>query len=105
MGIKVSIDDFGTEYSSLSVIQDLAANTIKIDRSFVNKLHTNGMAIIEAIKQMASSLKYAVIAEGVETQQQAEILSELGIEMLQGYYFAKPLELNKVITYINQHST
>lgn len=104
MGIKVSIDDFGTEYSSLSVIQDLAANTIKIDRTFVHKLNTNGMAIIEAVKQMASTLDYTVIAEGVETQQQAQILSDLGIEMLQGYYFAKPLELRDAITYIEQQS-
>jgi diguanylate cyclase (GGDEF)-like protein len=104
MGIKVSIDDFGTEYSSLSVIQDLAANTIKIDRSFVNKLNTNGKAIIEAVKQMASSLKYGVIAEGVETQQQAEIVTELGGELLQGYYFSKPLELSDVKSYIEQHS-
>jgi len=105
MGIKVSIDDFGTEYSSLSVIQDLAADTIKIDRSFINKLNTNGMAIIKAVKQMASTLNYDMIAEGIETQQQAEILSELGIEMLQGYYFAKPLELSKVKSYINHHSS
>lgn len=104
MGIKVSIDDFGTEYSSLSVIQDLAANTIKIDRSFVNKLNSSGMAIIEAVKQMASSLDYAVIAEGIETKQQAEILSELGIEMLQGYYFAKPLELSEVKSYLERES-
>ncbi|MEP1444796.1 MAG: EAL domain-containing protein [Paraglaciecola sp.] len=103
MGIKVSIDDFGTEYSSLSVIQDLAVNTVKIDRSFVNKLSSNGMAIIEAVNQMASSLNYEVIAEGVETQQQVQILSDLGIEMLQGYYFSKPLERDKVIPYINQH--
>jgi diguanylate cyclase (GGDEF)-like protein len=105
MGIKVSIDDFGTEYSSLSVIQDLAANTIKIDRSFTNKLNTNGMAIFEAVKKMASSLGYAVVAEGVETQQQAEVLSQLGIEMLQGYYFAKPLELGKINRFIDQQSS
>jgi diguanylate cyclase (GGDEF)-like protein len=102
IGIKVSIDDFGTEYSSLSVIQDLAANTIKIDRSFVKKLNTNGLAIIKAVKQMASSLGYAVIAEGVETQQQAEILSDLGIKTLQGYYFSKPLELSDVKNYIDK---
>lgn len=104
MGIKVSIDDFGTEYSSLSVIQDLAANTIKIDRYFVNKINTNGMAIIQAVKQMATSLNYAVIAEGIETKQQADILTELGIEMLQGYYFARPLELSDVRSYIEQQS-
>jgi diguanylate cyclase (GGDEF)-like protein len=100
MGIKVSIDDFGTEYSSLSVIQDLAANTIKIDRSFVSMLDTSGMAIIEAVKQMAVKLDYAVIAEGVETKEQADQLSALGIEMLQGYYFAKPLEQSSVEDYL-----
>ena len=63
------------------------------------------MAIFEAVKHMASSLDYAVVAEGIETQQQAEILSGLGIEMLQGYYFAKPLELSKVKDYINQQSS
>jgi len=102
MGVKVSIDDFGTEYSSLSVIQDLAANTIKIDRSFVNMLNTSGMAIIEAVKQMAEKLDYAVIAEGVETKEQAEQLSNVGIEMLQGYYFARPLELGAVEDFIAQ---
>jgi len=100
MGINVSIDDFGTEYSSLSVIQDLAANTIKIDRSFVSMLDTSGMAIIEAVKQMAVKLDYAVIAEGVETKEQADQLSALGIEMLQGYYFAKPLEQSSVEDYL-----
>jgi diguanylate cyclase (GGDEF)-like protein len=104
MGVKVSIDDFGIEYSSLSVIQDLAANTIKIDRSFVNQIDTGGMTIIRAVKQMASAMDYAVIAEGVETQQQAEILAELGIEMLQGYYFAKPLEQSDVENYIEHQS-
>tara|TARA_R110000737_G_scaffold255344_1_gene264496 strand:- start:3406 stop:5364 length:1959 start_codon:yes stop_codon:yes gene_type:complete len=102
MGIKVSIDDFGTEYSSLSVIQDLAANTIKIDRSFINQFNTSGMAIIEAVKQMAVKLDYAVIAEGIETQEQAEQLSALGIEMLQGYYFARPLEFSNVADYLEQ---
>lgn len=56
IGVKVSIDDFGTKYSSLSVIQDLAADTIKIDRSFIQKLDTSGFAIIEAIKHMATTL-------------------------------------------------
>lgn len=104
MGVKVSIDDFGTEYSSLSVIQDLAANTIKIDRSFVSMLDTSGMAIIEAVKQMAVKLNYTVVAEGVETQEQAEQLTALGIEMLQGYYFARPLELSAVEEYLEQES-
>lgn len=104
MGVKVSIDDFGTKYSSLSVIQDLAANTIKIDRSFVNMLESSGKAIIEAVKLMAVKLDYDVIAEGVETQEQAEQLSALGVEMLQGYYFSKPIELNKIEDYFQQQT-
>ena len=104
MGVKVSIDDFGTEYSSLSVIQSLAANTLKIDRSFVNMLDTNGKVIIEAVKHMAVKLDYAVVAEGVETQEQAEQLSALDIEMLQGYFFSKPLELHDVEDYLLSNS-
>ncbi len=105
LGVQVSIDDFGTEYSSLSVIQDLAANTIKIDRSFVNMLDSGGMAIIEAVKQMAVKLDYAVIAEGVETQEQVEQLSALGIEMLQGYYFSKPLEHSSIADHMTHSKT
>lgn len=105
LGVQVSIDDFGTEYSSLSVIQDLAANTIKIDRSFVNMLDSGGMAIIEAVKQMAVKLDYAVIAEGVETPEQVEQLSALGIEMLQGYYFSKPLEHSSIADYMTHSKT
>ncbi|MFT6506772.1 putative bifunctional diguanylate cyclase/phosphodiesterase [Colwellia polaris] len=104
MGVKVSIDDFGTEYSSLSVIQSLAANTLKIDRSFVNMLDTNGKVIIEAVKHMAVKLDYAVVAEGVETQEQAEQLSALDIEMLQGYFFSKPIELHDVEDYLLNNS-
>ena len=104
MGVKVSIDDFGTEYSSLSVIQSLAANTLKIDRSFVNMLDTNGKVIIEAVKHMAVKLDYDVVAEGVETQEQADQLSALDIEMLQGYFFSRPLELDDVEEYLLKSS-
>ncbi|MCF2947122.1 bifunctional diguanylate cyclase/phosphodiesterase [Paraglaciecola aquimarina] len=104
LGIKVSIDDFGTEYSSLSVIQDLAADIIKIDRSFVGKLNSNGLPIIEAIKQMATKLNYTVVAEGVETIEQVKVLTELDVEMLQGYYFGKPLELVEIKDYLLKHS-
>ena len=105
MGVKVSIDDFGTEYSSLSVIQSLAANTLKIDRSFVNMLDTNGKVIIEAVKHMAVKLDYDVVAEGVETQEQADQLSALDIEMLQGYFFSRPLELDDVEGYLLKSSS
>ena len=73
-GIRVSIDDFGTEYSSLSVIQELSANKVKIDKAFVDSLDTSGMPIVNAVLHIAKAFGYDVVAEGVETLQQAEIL-------------------------------
>jgi len=104
-GIAVSIDDFGTEYSSLSIIQDLSANVVKIDKVFIDNLETNGFAIVKAILHIASALNYQVIAEGIEHKSQADILLELGVDSLQGYYFSKPLVLadaNKFITADNK---
>lgn len=98
--IKVSIDDFGTGYSSLSVIQDLAINMVKIDRSFVNKLNTNGHAIISAVMHIASSLDFLVIAEGVETEMQALELQKLGVHFLQGYHYSKPIEIEDIDSYL-----
>ena len=100
--IKVSIDDFGTGYSSLSVIQDLAINMVKIDRSFVNKMNTNGHAIISAVMHIASSLDFLVIAEGVETEEQAEELQKLGVHYLQGYHYSKPIEIADIDSYLMQ---
>lgn len=100
--IKVSIDDFGTGYSSLSVIQDLAINMVKIDRSFVNKMNTNGHAIISAVMHIASSLDFSVIAEGVETEAQARELHKLGVHYLQGYYYSKPIEIEDIDSYLTQ---
>ena len=76
-----------------------------IRRSFVNMLDSSGMAIIEAVKQLAVKLGYTVIAEGVETPEQVKKLSALGIEMLQGYYFSKPLEESHVAAYIERSSS
>lgn len=96
MGVKVSIDDFGTGYSSLSVIQDLAIDIVKIDRTFIDSLDTKGLPIVKAIMDIASSLNYIVIAEGVENIQQAQRLLSLGVNSQQGFYFAKPMEFNQV---------
>lgn len=95
-GVKVSIDDFGTGYSSLSVMQDLAVNVVKIDRSFVENLDTNGSAIINAVINIAESLNYLVVAEGVETAQQAQRLAEMGVHFQQGFYYSTPIEQNQI---------
>ncbi len=101
-GVKVSIDDFGTGYSSLSAIQDLAVNVVKIDRSFVNRLDSNGFPIIKAVMHIATSLDFSVVAEGVETEKQMHQLLDLGVDFQQGFYFSKPVELSEVPDLINK---
>ena len=91
-GIKISIDDFGTGYSSLSVMQHASFNIVKIDRSFVVNIETNGLAIIDAVLHIAKSLDCLVVAEGIETELQAQNLSSMGVHFQQGYYHAKPME-------------
>lgn len=96
MGVKVSIDDFGTDYSSLSMIQDLALDYVKIDKSFVDQIDTSGRSIIKAVVDISDSLNFLVVAEGVETKHQADQLSSMGVHFQQGYYHAKPMEYDEI---------
>ena len=93
-GIATSIDDFGTGCSTLSVLRDFPVNEIKIDRSFINHeaFLTQDQIIIKSIIQMARQLDLNVITEGVETEEQARFLLELGCNHAQGYLYDKPLE-------------
>lgn len=104
MDIKISIDDFGTGYSSLSSMQDLGVDTVKIDKSFIDKINGSGLSIIEAVMQIAQSMDYQVIAEGVESLEQVEKLNSIGVHFLQGYYFSEPLEVDQLIDYLKHHS-
>ncbi len=92
-GVHLSIDDFGTGYSSLSYLRKLPAEELKIDRSFVLDLETSvdARAVVDAVVQLAKALSLKVVAEGVETEMQQEILSALGCDELQGYLFARPM--------------
>ena len=92
LGIKISLDDFGTGYSSMSYIQEFPFDRIKIDRSFVTSMNVDSKsrAIVEAIIHLAHSLQIPVVAEGVETEDQAEALARLACEELQGYLIAAP---------------
>lgn len=92
MGFNVALDDFGTGYSSLSYLRRMAIDTLKIDRSFVSDLEKNpdDVAIVQTIISMAHNLRMNVIAEGVETAAQVEILIRSGCDYCQGYYFSKP---------------
>jgi diguanylate cyclase (GGDEF)-like protein/PAS domain S-box-containing protein len=93
LGVRFSIDDFGTGYSSLSYLRRLPADAIKIDQSFVKGLgeNTEDTAVVRMIIELAHTLGLEVIAEGVETEKQADLLKEMGCDFAQGYHFSKPL--------------
>ncbi len=90
MGVSISIDDFGTGYCSLSYLKNFPIHTLKIDRSFVRDLTTNSRdaAITTAIIALAHGLNLAVVAEGVETEEQCNVLKNLNCELMQGYLFS-----------------
>ncbi len=92
MGFKLAMDDFGTGFSSLTYLQQMPIDCLKIDRAFVNTSNTNsGREIIEMIVQLAKTLDLKVVAEGVETLEQAELLKTLACDEVQGFYFARPM--------------
>jgi diguanylate cyclase (GGDEF)-like protein len=93
MGVKIAIDDFGTGYSSLSTLQRFPLDTIKIDRSFIRDLpaRSDNSTLTEAIIAMGKSLSLTVVAQGVETKEQADLLRERACDEFQGFYFNKPM--------------
>ncbi|RBP83913.1 EAL domain-containing protein [Marinomonas rhizomae] len=100
-GIQVALDDFGTGYSSLAYIMNYDIDYLKIDKTFVQKLddESSSISLCEAIISMAHKLNMSVIAEGVETEEQLDLLIEYGCDYLQGYYFSKPILLGEALTY------
>ena len=91
LGFLISIDDFGTGYSSLSTLQDMPADILKIDKSFVDRIGKNEKNMVDYILIIAKELKLTTIAEGVETKEQKDYLLEKGCDIIQGYYYAKPM--------------
>ncbi len=104
--ISLSIDDFGTGYSSLAYLQRLEADTLKIDRSFVGRMTQDGgnQEIVRAIIRLAQSLNKRVVAEGVETRSQLDLLRELDCDFAQGVYFHPPLMPADVITLLKSRT-
>ncbi|MBZ8181763.1 putative bifunctional diguanylate cyclase/phosphodiesterase [Oscillatoria salina] len=101
--IRICIDDFGTGYSSLAYLHHLPINILKIDRSFINNMDNGGknIDIVRAIISLADSLGLEAIAEGVETQQQRDLLRDLGCEYAQGYFFSRPLPDDAVLALLS----
>lgn len=93
MGIAIAIDDFGTGYSALSHLQLFPLTTLKIDKSFVQNisLKKNSVSLLNSIVGIAKSFELKVIAEGVETQEQLEVLDSIECDELQGYLFSRPM--------------
>jgi EAL domain-containing protein (putative c-di-GMP-specific phosphodiesterase class I) len=105
-GVTVAIDDFGTGFSSLSYLQQLNIDRIKIDRSFVNQMTTptaGGQSIAQMITELGCNLGLTVIAEGVETPWQASTLRDLGCHEAQGYLFAKPMLGSELSCWLAAH--
>jgi len=93
LGVRLAIDDFGTGYSSLSYLRELPIDVLKIDKSFVEGITTSQrrLALAKGIVAIANTLGIAVIAEGIETSEQCELVTEMGCEYGQGYLLAKPM--------------
>ena len=103
LGVRVVLDDFGTGYSSLAYLRQLPLDTIKVDRSFVTDLDVRdpNVGIIRAVVSLAHGLGITVVAEGIETDEQARRLRELGCDMGQGYAWAHPADPIKVGQFVS----
>lgn len=104
MGMRLSMDDFGTGYSSLSYLHRLPITELKLDKSFVQDVGTSSAAsaLTRSVLNIATSLNMTVVAEGVETQEQAKWLDDHGCPVLQGYLFAKPMPAGEIHTWLAQ---
>lgn len=105
-GIPLSIDDFGSGYSSLSYIKQLPASEIKIDRSLVTDLATEAgdRVIVKTTIDMCHSLGYSVVAEGVEKQETLELLEQMGCDMIQGYFLSPPLPFDDMTAWLDERA-
>jgi sensor c-di-GMP phosphodiesterase-like protein len=97
MGVKLAIDDFGTGHSSLAYLQQFHVDYLKIDQSFIARIGTESLSehIVDNVIDLATRLGLALVAEGVETERQADYLRAKGVDYLQGYLFARPMPLRQ----------
>ena len=104
-GFRIEMDDFGTGYSSLNMITTLPIDTLKLDMQFVRTAFRDkkDMRLIEAVVSLAHSLGLATVAEGVETEEQLQALKALGCDIVQGYYFSKPLPPEEFEAFVRLH--
>jgi len=103
LGIRISLDDFGSGYSSLSYLKRLPADILKIDRSFTKGLgvEVEDTAIVQTVIDLAHILGMEVVAEGVEIEEQETLLKEMGCDFAQGFYLSKPLPPDEVSRFLS----
>lgn len=103
-GFHISIDDFGKAYSSLNTLKNLPADILKLDKAFFKESTDNskGKKIISSMLNMAKDLELVTVAEGVETREQVEFLKELGCDIAQGFYYAKPMNIIEFEAFVNK---
>jgi diguanylate cyclase (GGDEF)-like protein len=104
LGVNIAIDDFGTGYSSMSYLERLPFDTLKIDLSFVRKIRDNGEGgtVAATIAAMAHALGKKVVAEGAETQAQVDFLRKLGCELVQGYFYSRPMPSEELTAFVRK---
>ena len=105
LGLHISMDDFGTGFSSLSMLRNLPMDELKIDKSFVDTLCANSadQKLVQNIIAIGKNYGMTVLAEGVETEHQAEMLRRFGCDRFQGYLFARPLPVNELESFVGSH--
>ena len=105
-GVAISLDDFGTGYSSLSYLSYLPVDTLKIDRSFISALSSQGEGqdIVLAIIDVAQRLGCEVVAEGVETEEQFSVFTPGGCDLIQGYWIAKPMDVDAFEAFMRERT-
>ena len=103
LGVRVAIDDFGTGYSSLSYLKNFEVHTLKIDRSFLQGVTQDkqASALVTAVVEMGKALGLEVIAEGIETPEEAEVLLRLGCDTMQGYLFSRPVPPEELVKWLD----
>jgi EAL domain-containing protein (putative c-di-GMP-specific phosphodiesterase class I) len=106
-GVWIAIDDFGTGHSSLSRLAELPIDTLKIDRTFTSRLARNGSgrSVVRTILALARSFELTVVAEGVETEEELRLLTELGCDQVQGFLLAKPMRRNNLTNLLQNGDT
>ena len=107
MGFPLSIDDYGTGYSSLAQLKNMPVNELKIDKSFVLNLDkdSNDQLIVRSTIDLARTMGLGVVAEGVETLEACHLLKRWGCDKLQGYYFSKPLPVAKFEAWLQENES